>query len=51
LGGKLLRRELGDPYIDLLFDLYNGRVKAELTARGNLYQRNLEFSRRLNRGN
>lgn len=29
LGGKLLRRELGDRYIDALFDLYKGRVKAE----------------------
>ena len=29
LGGKLLRRELGDKYIDDLFDLYKGRVKAE----------------------
>jgi type II restriction/modification system DNA methylase subunit YeeA len=29
LGGKLLRRELGDQYVDALFDLYQGRVKAE----------------------
>ncbi len=29
LGGKLLRRELGDAYVDDLFDLYRGRVKAE----------------------
>jgi hypothetical protein len=29
LGGKLLRRELGDAYIDDLFALYKGRVKAE----------------------
>jgi type II restriction/modification system DNA methylase subunit YeeA len=29
LGGKLLRRELGDQYVDDLFDLYRGRVKAE----------------------
>ena len=29
LGGKLLRRELGDKYVDALFDLYRGRVKAE----------------------
>jgi type II restriction/modification system DNA methylase subunit YeeA len=29
LGGKLLRRELGDKYVDTLFDLYRGRVKAE----------------------
>lgn len=29
LGGKLLRRELGDTYIDDLFALYKGRVKAE----------------------
>ncbi|MBW4039275.1 MAG: class I SAM-dependent DNA methyltransferase [Acidobacteria bacterium] len=29
LGGKLLRRELGDTYIDDLFDVYKGRVKAE----------------------
>src|ERR1017187_1768074 len=29
LGGKLLRRELGDKYIDDLFALYKGRVKAE----------------------
>ena len=29
LGGKLLRRELGDPYVDALFNLYRGRVKAE----------------------
>jgi type II restriction/modification system DNA methylase subunit YeeA len=29
LGGKLLRRELGDQYIDDLFALYKGRVKAE----------------------
>jgi hypothetical protein len=29
LGGKLLRRELGDRYVDDLFDLYKGRVKAE----------------------
>ena len=28
-GGKLLRRELGDRYIDDLFALYEGRVKAE----------------------
>lgn len=28
-GGKLLRRELGNEYIDYLFDLYKGRVKAE----------------------
>lgn len=29
LGGKLLRRELGDKYVDHLFDVYRGRVKAE----------------------
>jgi hypothetical protein len=29
LGGKLLRRELGDTYVDNLFALYKGRVKAE----------------------
>jgi type II restriction/modification system DNA methylase subunit YeeA len=29
LGGKLLRRELGDKYIDDLFALYRDRVKAE----------------------
>ncbi len=29
LGGKLLRRELGNKYIDDLFTLYKGRVKAE----------------------
>jgi type II restriction/modification system DNA methylase subunit YeeA len=29
LGGKLLRRELGDRYVDSLFALYKGRVKAE----------------------
>lgn len=29
LGGKLLRRELGDTYVDAVFDLYRGRVKAE----------------------
>lgn len=29
LGGKLLRRELGDKWVDDIFDLYNGRVKAE----------------------
>lgn len=29
LGGKLLRRELGDSYVDNLFALYKGRVKAE----------------------
>ncbi len=29
LGGKLLRRELGDEYVDSLFSLYKGRVKAE----------------------
>jgi len=29
LGGKLLRRELGDSYVDSLFDVYRGRVKAE----------------------
>ena len=29
LGGKLLRRELGDKYIDDLFTLYRNRVKAE----------------------
>ena len=29
LGDKLLRRELGDKYIDDLFDLYRSRVKAE----------------------
>ncbi len=29
LGGKLLRRELGDLYVDHLFALFKGRVKAE----------------------
>ena len=29
LGGKKLRRELGDKYVDRLFDLWRGRVKAE----------------------
>jgi type II restriction/modification system DNA methylase subunit YeeA len=29
LGGKLLRRELGDAYVDDLFALYKGEVKAE----------------------
>ena len=29
LGGKLLRRELGDKYVDDLFAVYDGRVKAE----------------------
>jgi type II restriction/modification system DNA methylase subunit YeeA len=29
LGGKLLRRELGSNYVDNLFELYKGRVKAE----------------------
>ena len=29
LGGKLLRRELGDTYVDAVFDLYRGHVKAE----------------------
>jgi type II restriction/modification system DNA methylase subunit YeeA len=29
LGGKSLRRELGDKYVDDLFELYSGRVKAE----------------------
>jgi len=29
LGGKLLRRELGDKYVDDLFRLYEGRVRAE----------------------
>jgi type II restriction/modification system DNA methylase subunit YeeA len=29
LGGKLLRRGLGDEYVESLFDLYRGRVKAE----------------------
>jgi hypothetical protein len=29
LGGKLLRRELGDKYINYLFALYKGEVKAE----------------------
>jgi type II restriction/modification system DNA methylase subunit YeeA len=29
LGGKLLRRELGDKYVDDLFALYESRVKAE----------------------
>jgi type II restriction/modification system DNA methylase subunit YeeA len=29
LGGKLLRRKLGDKYVDDLFSLYRGRVKAE----------------------
>ena len=32
LGGKLLRREFGDTYIDPLFALYCGRVKADLTS-------------------
>src|SRR5260221_3005976 len=27
LGAKLLRRRLGDPYVDALFELYNGRVQ------------------------
>ena len=29
LGGKLLRTQLGDPYVDALFDAYHGRVTAE----------------------
>ncbi len=29
LGGKFLRRELGSTYIDDLFELYHGRVRAE----------------------
>jgi type II restriction/modification system DNA methylase subunit YeeA len=29
LGGKLLRREFGDKYVDNLFKVYKGRVKAE----------------------
>jgi type II restriction/modification system DNA methylase subunit YeeA len=29
LGGKMLRREMGDTYIDNLFRLYEGRVQAE----------------------
>ena len=29
LGGKLLRTQLGDPYVDALFDAYHGRVPAE----------------------
>lgn len=29
LGGKLLRRELGIEYVDELFEVYEGRVKAE----------------------
>ena len=29
LGGKSLRRELGDEYVDDLFELFRGRVKAE----------------------
>jgi type II restriction/modification system DNA methylase subunit YeeA len=29
LGGKLLRRALGDTYVDHLFEVYKGRVKAE----------------------
>jgi type II restriction/modification system DNA methylase subunit YeeA len=29
LGGKLLRRELGDKYVDDLFSIYKGQVKAE----------------------
>ena len=29
LGGKLLRSQLGDPYVDSLFALYDGRVPAE----------------------
>jgi hypothetical protein len=29
LGGKSLRRELGDAYVDDLFQLYRGKVKAE----------------------
>ncbi len=29
LGGKLLRREMGDTYVDAVFELYRGRVKAE----------------------
>ncbi|MGA2252236.1 class I SAM-dependent DNA methyltransferase, partial [Terracidiphilus sp.] len=29
LGGKLLRRELGDKYVDDVFAVYEGRVKAE----------------------
>ena len=33
LGGKLLRRELGDKYVNELFELYAGRVKAESRSR------------------
>jgi type II restriction/modification system DNA methylase subunit YeeA len=29
LGGKNMRRELGDAYLDALFDLWRGRVSAE----------------------
>jgi type II restriction/modification system DNA methylase subunit YeeA len=29
LGGKRLRSELGDDYVDILFELYNGRVPRE----------------------
>lgn len=29
LGGKLLRTNLGDPYVDSLFQVYSGRVAAE----------------------
>ncbi len=29
LGGKLLRREIGGKWVDAVFDLYRGRVKAE----------------------
>ena len=29
LGGKLLRNQLGDDYVDAMFDLYKGRVSAE----------------------
>ena len=29
LGGKMLRRELGDEYVDTMFDVWNGRVPRE----------------------
>ena len=43
LGGKLLRRELGDKYVDDLFELYKGQVKAESDLVVYWFEKALEY--------